>query len=65
MALAHVMVVRKAIVRDAWISPVALTNLAWQTTAVKVVVIAMTKLSTSAPSAKRRWVAPNACLSGI
>jgi predicted membrane chloride channel (bestrophin family) len=53
VALAHVVVVRKAIARDAWISPFALVNLVGLSTALKGVVIAMTNVSSGAPSAKR------------
>jgi hypothetical protein len=68
VALANVVVVRKAIVRDAWISAVARMKIVCRpagATALKVVVIATTNLSIVAPSAKRAWVATNACLSGI
>jgi hypothetical protein len=60
VALARVMVVRKAIARDAWNSTVALATVkvVWKTTALKVAVIATPNVSASAPSAKMRWVAP-------
>jgi hypothetical protein len=53
VALAHVVVVRKAIARDAWISTFALVNLVGLSTALKGIVIAMTNVSSSAPYAKR------------
>jgi hypothetical protein len=58
VALARVMIVRKAIARYAWNSTVALVKIVWQTTALKVAVIATPNVSASAPSAKMRWVAP-------
>ena len=60
MALSRAMVARKAIVKDAEISAVALASrkVVREITVLKAVVIVTPNLSATAPSANRRWVAP-------
>jgi hypothetical protein len=63
VAYARVKVVGKAIVKDARILAVALTmdtvQVVRDITVLKAVVIATPNLSATAPSANRRFVAPN------
>jgi hypothetical protein len=61
-ALSRVGVARKAIVKVAWISIVALTidtvQVVWDITVTKTVVIATPNLYATVSSAKRRFVVP-------